>query len=154
MHIDLVPAELVDKAVLRNLLELYRYDFSEFTGDDVDEHGLYGYPYLDHYWTEEDGHPFLIRADGRIAGFAFVRSGARHDLAEFFIMRKYRRAGIGTVAARAVFERFPGRWQVRQMPTNTAATIFWRRAIPVAFDEHRGEEGTIQVFEIPGAVSS
>src|SRR5215471_15872892 len=48
MHIDLVPAELVDKAVLRNLLELYRYDFSEFTGDDVDEHGLYGYPYLDH----------------------------------------------------------------------------------------------------------
>ena len=39
MTVELVRAPLSDKAVLRRLLQLYRYDFSEWNGDDVDEHG-------------------------------------------------------------------------------------------------------------------
>ncbi len=35
--------------------------------------GLYDYMYLDHYWTEEGRHPFFIRVDGKLAGFALVR---------------------------------------------------------------------------------
>ncbi len=44
-----------DKPVVRNLLELYQHDFSEFDDRDVDAHGLYGYPYLDHYWVGVSG---------------------------------------------------------------------------------------------------
>jgi hypothetical protein len=38
-------------------------------------------------------------------------------------------------AARAVFAKFPGEWQVREMTANSGATAFWRTAIPVPFTE-------------------
>ena len=88
MTVELVRASLSDKAVLRRLLQLYRYDFSEWNGDDVDEHGEFGHRYLDHYWTDQDSHPFLIRQAGRWAGFALVRTEGVNDMSEFFVMRK------------------------------------------------------------------
>jgi len=131
------------------LLELYGYDFSAFTNVDVDAQGLFGYPYLDAYWTEPQRHPFLFRLDEKWVGFALVLSGAPHDMAEFFVLRKYRRHGVGDVAAREVFARFPGEWQVRQMTANTGAIAFWRRAIPVDFDEQLTDHGPVQRFEMP-----
>ena len=93
-------ASIDDKPVVQQLLELYAHDFSAFNGADVDDHGRYGYRYLDAYWTEPGRHPFLFRVEGRLAGFALVRAGVPHDMAEFFVMRKYRRSGVGVDAAR------------------------------------------------------
>jgi predicted acetyltransferase len=149
MLVEVIEAGLSDKPVLRNLLELYQHDFSAFDDIDVDAHGLYNYRYLDHYWTETDRHPLLFRVDGRWAGFALVRAGAPHDMAEFFVMRKYRRRGVGTVFAREVFARFPGEWQVRQMASNPAATAFWTCAIPVDFAQETLDHGPVQRFTIP-----
>ena len=70
-------------------------------------------------------------------------------MAEFFVLRKYRRGGVGTDAARAVFARFPGEWQTRQQFENTGAIAFWRRAIPVPFDETPNDEGPVQRFVMP-----
>ncbi len=39
MTVELVRASMSDKAVLRQLLQLCHYDFSEWNGDNVDEHG-------------------------------------------------------------------------------------------------------------------
>jgi predicted acetyltransferase len=152
-EVEVVAANAGDESILRNLLELYLHDFSEMTGADVDAHGLFGYRWLDSYWTEPDRHPFLIRADGRLAGFALVRSGTPHDMAEFFVLRKYRRSGVGLLAARAVFAAFPGEWQVREMTANTGATAFWRTAIPVPFTEETVEMGPVQRFRLgePGS---
>ena len=118
------------------MLELYHYDFTEYTDADVDPDGRFGYRYLDAYFTEPDRHPFLIRADGQLAGFALVRRATSavgdydvFDMAEFFVMRKYRRRGVGSEAARFAFDRFPGRWEVREMAANTPAQAFWRRVI-------------------------
>src|SRR5690606_11754215 len=103
--------------------------------------GRYGYGYLDRYWTEPGRYPFLIRVDRKLAGFVLVRRGTYfpelqaasaelpYMVAEFFILRKYRRRGVGAYAAREVFDRFPGRWEVAEMPENTAAQAFWRRVI-------------------------
>ena len=147
--VEVVEASFDDKVVVRRLLELYAYDFSEFNDGDVDAHGSFGYPYLDHYWTEPDRRPFLFRVAGHWAGLALVRVGTPHDMAEFFVMRKYRRHGVGIVAARALFARVPGDWQVRQLTANPAATTFWRRAIPVTFTEALNDEGPVQRFSIP-----
>ena len=104
-QVEIVEAGINDKPVVRQLLELYQYDFSEFVPGDVDEHGLYGYQYLDNYWTEADRTPLLIRADGHVAGFAlintFAHSGLPADfsIAEFFVARKHRRSG-GIAASR------------------------------------------------------
>lgn len=147
VRIDAATAE--ERDVVARLLELYAHDFSERNGADVDDDGRYGYRYLDAYWAEADRHPFLFRVDGRLAGFALVRSGPPHDMAEFFVLRKYRRGGVGTDAARSVFARFPGEWQVRQQYENAGAVAFWRDAIPVAFDETPNDEGPVQRFVIP-----
>ncbi len=75
-------------------------------------------------------------------------------MAEFFVMRKYRRGGVGGEAARAVFAMFPGEWQVRQIRRNEAAIKFWRAAIPVAFTEDTNDEGPVQHFRIARSGSS
>jgi len=57
MTIRVQQASLEDKSILRNLLELYAYDFTEYDQLDLDAHGLYGYHRLDHYWTEPGRYP-------------------------------------------------------------------------------------------------
>ena len=148
---EIVEASAAQRPVLARLFELYQYDFSEFDGADVDEQGVYGTPHLESYWRDADRHPFLLRAGDAWAGFALVRTGEPTDMAEFFVMRKYRRRGIATAFARDVFARFPGAWQVREIEANRPAQSFWRRAIPVAFDERDWGRGPMQVFVIPAA---
>jgi len=161
-HVELRPARLEDKVVLQRLMELYLYDFSEYEGADVDAGGLYGYGYLDQYWVESTRYPFLIRVDGRWAGFALVRDYADsdgtlvHGMAEFFVMRKYRRAGIGRAVACRLFDAFPGSWHVGQVVENVPAQRFWRRVIGEyshgQFQEIRREfwDGPLQMFVSEG----
>jgi predicted acetyltransferase len=133
--IEIQEASIEDKPILRNLLELSHHDCSEFNRDDVDDHGLYGYKYLDHYWTEPGRHPFIVRVADKLAGFALVRTippgegRVDYSMAEFFILRKYRRRRIGQVVAHRIFDRFPGRWRVAPERGNPPAKTFWRKAI-------------------------
>jgi predicted acetyltransferase/ribosomal protein S18 acetylase RimI-like enzyme len=134
MELELQRVKVEDKSVLRNLLELYLHDFSEFEESDVDEHGLYCYNYLDNYWTEPGRTAFFLRCAGKLAGFAMLRDIPEgdttvHFMAEFFVMRKYRRLHIGQNAAGLVFDRFPGCWRVAQETANYPAQRFWRRVI-------------------------
>lgn len=129
-------------------MELYLHDFSPMDGADVGPEGTYGYDLLDRYWIDPDRHPFLFRAGGQWAGFGLVRVGPPHDMAEFFVMRKYRRRGVGTESARALFASFRGVWQVRQIWTNPNATAFWRLAIPVDFEDGENQHGPMQTFVI------
>jgi predicted acetyltransferase len=147
-QLEVVRASLSDKAVLRRLVQLYHYDFSEWNGDDVDEHGEFAHRYLDHYWTDQDSHPFLIRQAGQWAGFALVRTEGVNDMSEFFVMRKYRRSRVGRDAARLVFALFPGAWHVRQLHGNDAATAFWRAVVPNGYEETVTKEGPVQRFTI------
>jgi predicted acetyltransferase len=124
-------------AVVQNLFALYAHDMSEFVGIDVEDDGRFAIPAsLSSYWEGPDAsqrHPFLVRADGKLAGFALIRQiGADPvtlDMGEFFILRKYRRSGLGRQVACALFDRFAGDWEVRELPSNTTAQAFWRRVI-------------------------
>jgi predicted acetyltransferase len=94
------------------------------------------YRYLPLYWTEAGRHPLFVRAGADVVGFALVRQVTQHDpfseLAEFFIQRSSRRAGIGRLAANAVWQRFPGPWQLQVALANAPATMFWRSCIEEA----------------------
>jgi len=136
MNIEVIPAEESQKSVLMHLMELYNHDFSEYTKEDVNEHGLFGYSYLDHYWTEEGRHPFFIKVDGYYAGFILVGTGRRystnekaHSIAEFFVMRKYRGMNVGSFAAKYVFNLFKGEWEVRVLNANKPALPFWHKVV-------------------------
>lgn len=150
MDVRVIPAELNAKEIIRQLLEFNAYEFAAFFADaELDEHGRFGYRWLDHYWTEADRHPFIIRVDGRIAGMTLVRGTDQLSIAEFLIMPQYRRRNVGLIAARQVFDLFDGEWSVHQVPGNDRATAFWRRAIPVPFTETMDEGGTTQRFTTP-----
>jgi predicted acetyltransferase len=105
------------------------------TGDDLPEDGFYTYEYFDRYWDEPGRFPFLIQVDGKVAGFVLARISRdeagvdTHHIAEFFVMRKYRRQKVGQAAARMIFDAFPGAWRVSQIPENLPAQAFWRKVI-------------------------
>jgi predicted acetyltransferase len=154
-----------DAGRLGALFELYAYDFSEILDLDVGENGRFVVPPLDAWWTEPWRHAFLIRVDATLAGFALVQERSRltgadavNDMAEFFVVRRYRRRGVGQHAAEWLFDRFRGPWEVRQRAENHAATAFWRRAIAryadgrfdeVLWDDERWR-GPVQRFESAG----
>jgi predicted acetyltransferase len=135
-HIEVAPAAREQEPILANLLELYAHDFSEFHNLQIGEDGRFGYRLLPLYWSEPDRHAFFVRMDGALAGLALVKRGSEvsgdaavWDMAEFFIVRGFRRRGIGTQAAHAVWRRFPGTWEIRVMQANVAAHHFWAAAI-------------------------
>jgi predicted acetyltransferase len=151
VDVTLTPVAYEDKPILARLLELYSHDMSEFYEDvRINQHGLFLYRHLDHYWTEEGRYPYLIRVDDRIAGFVLVREvEAVFQIAEFFVLRNLRRTGVGAVAASAAFHKHPGRWEVWHAASNKPAAAFWGAVVPAA--AVRADEGSEVVyrFEVP-----
>lgn len=163
---ELVAASTADRAVLLALNEYYVYDFSDLVGLDVRDDGSFGGARLDRHFTDPLCHPFLIRVGGSLAGFAIHEGRSRltgepgtHDVAEFFVMKKHRRRGTGTAAAIALFDRFKGPWEVRQLDSNPNATTFWRHTIARYTNNAYTEsnctttnfKGVVQRFDSPGA---
>ena len=137
-EVTLEPAGPAQLRTLENLFQLYVHDFSELWFDrdigELDETGRFqSYIDLASYWSEPGGSAWLIRADGHLAGFALLghesHSGvaADHDMAEFFVARKYRRDGVGYRAARQLIAERPGRWEIAVTRRNVGAQHFWRR---------------------------
>lgn len=135
MNIELKKVNIEDKEILRNLLEKYDYEFSQWDNRDVNKLGLYGYNYLDCYWTEENRWAFFIVVDGNLAGFVMINDypevdeATDYSLAEFFVMYKYRRSGVGRSAAMKVFDMFHGKWQLKRHPKNIASVHFWNKVV-------------------------
>src|SRR3984957_5204133 len=135
-HVEVLPAAVDQETILANLLELYAPDFSEFHDVAIGEDGRFGYKLLPLYWSDPDRYPFLVRSDGHLAGLVLVKRGPAvfdnyvvWDIAEFFVLRGYRRRGIGTLMAHEIWRRFPGPWEVRVMHSNVAANHFWAHAV-------------------------
>ncbi len=70
--VEINAIDYEDKHVLHNLMQLYRYDSSEFDGHELNIHGLYLYKYIDHQWTDTYRRPLMIKVNGEIAGFALL----------------------------------------------------------------------------------
>ena len=162
--------EPAPRAVIEALLQPYLHDFSAWAAPgsphgEVGEDGRFPGPDLDPYWAEPDHHALLFRAATGIAGFALVNRWSALDLpvdhavAEFFVLRKHRRAGIGTAAARALFARLPGQWEIPIAGYNRDALPFWRRATEgLGASEARGDgrrwAGPVLRLTAPGRIPS
>jgi predicted acetyltransferase len=120
-----------------------------------------GVYYVDHYWTEEKRHPYLVRVAGRPAGFVLIKLIVLDDgspatyLSEFFIMKKYRGQGIGQTVACHLFDLYPGTWEVSEHAQNYPAQAFWRKVIGRytggRFKEEVVEDGeVVQFFQSAG----
>jgi predicted acetyltransferase len=128
--IETRPARLGERLIIRNLMELYQYDFSEIDGTDLDEHGQYGYYDLDCFWINPNWSAYVIVVEGKWAGFALTNDevhiqGNTRAIVEFFVVRKYRGRGVGRLAAQAIMDLGPARWEIRVLEQNQAAQRFW-----------------------------
>ena len=123
--------------LLENLLELYIHDLSEIVPVEPGPDGRFGYNRLPLYWSEPERRwAFLIRSSVGVAGFALVTRGSPAsddpdalDVAEFFVLRRHRRSGIGREAAFALWDAIPGLWTVRVSEGNRAGIPFWSEVI-------------------------
>jgi len=96
--------------------------------------------------------------DEKYIGFVLVRfieSATRNyfSIAEFFIMKKYRRKGIGQAVAEQIFDLHVGQWEVYQKESNEPAQVFWNRVIDRykkgQFKERFENGRRIHDFEVP-----
>jgi predicted acetyltransferase len=94
----------------------------------IGEDGRFEYDYLDRFWQ----HPYLIRSGDDLAGFALVIdecpvTGLRpcFFMAEFFVLKAYRRRGVGRYAADAILSEHRGLWHIGVIEKNEAAAKFW-----------------------------
>lgn len=136
MKIELIPVHIENKAILSNLYQLYQYDFSSYTNQDVNVDGRYEVN-IDFFW-EGDGRwkPFFIKTSNSIVGFLVVLfenmdidPDPTHVIYDFIILQKYRRTGIGRAAALEALKMYKANWAVSQMDNNTPAIAFWRNVI-------------------------
>lgn len=162
MGVSLIAAEHAQRPLLESLFQFYHYDFAELLGGQVGPEGRFATPSLEPYWQDAWRHPFLVRVDEHLAGFALVQGRSRitgaadtWDVAEFFVMRQHRRSGVGSRVACEVFDRFRGKWEIRQIRANKPATAFWRAVVSrytggrfteVIYDDERWR-GPVQSFD-------
>jgi predicted acetyltransferase len=162
MGVSLVAAQRAHLPLLESLFQFYHYDFAELLGGHVGPEGRFSTPSLEAYWQDAWRHPFLVRVDEHPAGFALVQRRSRitgdadtWDMAEFFVMRQHRRAGVGSRVAIEIFDRLRGKWEIREVSANKPATAFWRAVVSgytgghfteVIYDDERWR-GPVQAFD-------
>jgi len=158
MNLQLIYATKEYKEPIKNLMQFYIYDFSEFLNYDVEKDGLFApYPDLDNYWKDGNyNFPYIIKKDGKYAGFVlvrFIQSETKNyfSIAEFFILKKYRREQIGKTIAHQIFDIHKGQWEIFQKESNKPAQIFWTKVINEytkgKFTERLENERRIQDFK-------
>ena len=161
--ITLDPIRPDERPVLRNLWELYVHDFSEIVACEPLPDGRFESDTSFAARIAPPLDPLWIRRDGRLVGFVFIRpcshldgDPAVSDIAQFFVLRAHRRAGVGRAAAALAFARRPGRWEVRETAANLPAQRFWRHAVDEITEgrfaerpwEKDGTHGVMQTFAI------
>ena len=132
-EVRLIRASDDDKPVIARLIQLYLYDMAAQTPFAIAADGLYDYGHLDAFWQ----HPYLFRVAGDIAGFALIighcpvtETAPCWFMAEYFVLRPYRRKTVGKAMLHAILARHPGRWHIATQTWNRSADAFWARILP------------------------
>lgn len=131
MNTEIKPVKPSEKEILANLLEKYNYEFSQYDKRFFDHNGLFGYKYLDNYFTDNDRFAYFIYADKVLAGFALINK--YHEcqrpidwsIAEFFVAYNFRRQGVATEAVRQIFEIHKGFYHIKYHKKNQASSVLW-----------------------------
>jgi len=121
--------------VLRNLFEHYMHDMAEWFKFDTEPDGRYSYDTSAGVW-DRGCEVYLAKIGDSLAGFAIIGDAREwlgdidaRDLREFFVIRRFRRTGIGQGMARCLWNQHPGGWLVRVFEANVPAVPFWREVV-------------------------
>lgn len=113
------------------------------------------------WFADDSSHPLMILKNDKPVGFALVSRPPRNQrdqvdfrMAEFFVTFRERRLGVGRDAARLIFNRFAGTWEVSEFLYNAPAVTFWRSIVNEytagKFKESTAHGEVRQVFQSVG----
>ena len=142
MESVLRPMTLADRRAVAQLWQLYAHDLSEFRDSRPNTQGRFRTGRLPTYFDDPDNAGFVITQDGDLAGFAFVMGVTRppRHIGDFFVVRHFRRHGLGYAAARELLARYPGPWEIGFQVENRGVPEFWRRVATDVAGTHWREE--------------
>ncbi|CDF84433.1 GNAT family N-acetyltransferase [Pseudomonas sp. QL9] len=131
--VELLRTSAEQADIIRNLYQYYAYESSDWEQEDVEADGRF-YIHEEHlvrYWQDPQWSANLILVDGYIAGFLLIESNdlsglGALELADLFVLKKYRRMGVGSAVALQVLGNGNDAWLVRFYRQDEAAQAFWR----------------------------
>lgn len=151
-QLEVVPANAEDHSIMLNLARFYAYEISEFVPHkknwEQSQDGLHDLGIdFEKYWEKENCFPFLVRYQGEWVGFMIVdkegsNSETDFNMAQFFVLRRFKSKGIGRYMAYYCFNHFQGEWEITVMPGNEGAYRFWRTILK-QYTNNNLEESTL-----------
>lgn len=132
--ITLDPVRPEERQKLWNIFQKFYYEMTAYYDDVMDQDGNYPYRYFDAYFEEPDRQALFLRDGETLVGFAmlnrhsYLEQDTDHILAEFTVFPMYRRRHLGLEAARALFARYPGSWEIKYHIKNAGARALWTKA--------------------------
>ena len=75
IDIQIMPAEIEQQPVIKQLLELYTYEMTDLADFDIHDNGYFGYDDLPLYWQDPNRYPYLVWVNKKLAGFVLIQKG-------------------------------------------------------------------------------
>lgn len=138
MHapIELLQTTVDQAELIRNLYQFYAYESSDWEAEDVEVDGRFyiNEEHLARYWQSPGWGAHLILVDGFIAGFVLIERSElvgleATELADLFILKRYRRQGIGKAVAQQLLCSGAGDWLLRCYAMDPPAVAFCRAVL-------------------------
>ncbi|AZE99736.1 hypothetical protein C4J95_2274 [Pseudomonas orientalis] len=134
--VELIQTGPEHAELIRNLYQYYAYESSDWEQEDVEADGRF-YIHDEHlarYWQDPQWSANLLLVDGYIAGFLLIEGSELPgidalELADLFILKRYRRKGIGRAIATQVLCSGEDNWLVRFYDQDEVSQAFWRTVL-------------------------
>lgn len=136
MKIYLSEVKKEEKEILYRLLQFSLFEESSTDLNEMNEKAFFEYKWFENYFTDNDRNAFFIKEEktNKLLGFVMINEYVQrftkgHSIAEFMVIPKYRRNGIGKKVAIECFNKYEGNWEVSPSYGSKVAYSFWKKVI-------------------------
>ncbi len=148
-----------DTLLLDQLMQLYFFEASSWSDEDLALDGRYDCDAnaIATNLRTSPGWARILLVNGNIAGFVLVEDTELEstpvlELADLFVLPKYRRSGLATWATRELLTRSSERWLIAVFRRDLQAYAYWARALrrlQVEFHElPEDTDGAFRLFTV------
>ncbi|MBG9549181.1 GNAT family N-acetyltransferase [Cytobacillus firmus] len=133
MDVKIVKAAIADRDIVRNMYAFYLHDLTKYTdGLHVNDEGTFEFDAFSLIWDKEGIEPYLIKSDGKLAGFLLLLRApfltkADYCINDFFLYNSFRGKSVGQAAVGLLFSDYKGTFYIEQLNRNKPAVRFWEK---------------------------